>query len=457
MPQSCDIFISYAHVNNQPYSDESEGWIDRFLKDLKVELNQRFGRVDAYKIWKDDELRGNQEITPEILQQLEQAKALLVFYSKGYEESDWCQQELTYFEEKTDVKCENIIFITQDECRPKEKYNDILMYKFWFSAKNKTSHRLQQSATKTNEYQQRIADIAVDLHKVISSSKQEKINLRKPKAPKTTIYLAQVSSDLLGQRERLVRELKQFNYHVIPEQHILTVDNNAQQKIESSACFVQLLEQNDNMGLAVKLYDLAKQSEIPILQWRPNELSIQDINAIEDKAHRQLLLDKTVMTDTLSNFQQKIREHLTPIIKPIKTSQKHTKTIFINVDCALPDYSIAKKIYNKLTHKQHTCLLPIEDQNADANEIRKDLEENLQLCDIVLLIYNKTQLTHIRRLLRECVRINHKREKPLKTAICISNNDKLVAINMSLPHLHELNCDQNFDEDCLQNLLEVIA
>ena len=37
-----DIFISYAHVDNEPFSGQTTGWIKLFYEDLKPDACQAF-------------------------------------------------------------------------------------------------------------------------------------------------------------------------------------------------------------------------------------------------------------------------------------------------------------------------------------------------------------------------------------------------------------------------------
>lgn len=452
MKKTNDIFVSYAHVDNKPYSNESDGWINRLLQDLKIELNRLFGRPDAYTIWKDDLLRGNQSLSSQIKNELDQAKILLVFYSKGYQSSKWCQDELEYFTQRVGKNSEQVFFIVQDDTPLPESYSDYLNYHFWEYSEKQVVYRLgsYSPSNPEHDYQLRRGDVASELQIKITSLEQPK-NQPKISQPNRTIYLAQVSKNLISQREALIRELEQHDYQVIPKQHILSIDEEAQE-LKNCICFVQLLEQNTNRGFPVDLHNIALDSGKPILQWRSDNLSI---NEIEDKPHRQLLLNETVIASPMVNFQQELLKFLQP--KPeTKPNKKQHKTIFIHIDNAMQDYAIAKKVYNKLsTMDNYACILPLDCPEASPEEIRKDREQNLQLCDIVLLIYKSTPNTKIRGLLYDCIRINAKRETPLKTAICLNGNQ--VPINIVLPDMHELSCTNNFEEHCLQKLLNEVV
>jgi hypothetical protein len=55
-----DIFISYAHVDNQMATSEAAGWVETFHKNLRIRLSQRFGRDGLVAIWRDENLTGDQ-------------------------------------------------------------------------------------------------------------------------------------------------------------------------------------------------------------------------------------------------------------------------------------------------------------------------------------------------------------------------------------------------------------
>jgi hypothetical protein len=43
----CDIFVSYAFVDNEPLPGMDKGWISAFIDGLKIYLGQKLGRKDA--------------------------------------------------------------------------------------------------------------------------------------------------------------------------------------------------------------------------------------------------------------------------------------------------------------------------------------------------------------------------------------------------------------------------
>ncbi len=85
-----DIFISYAHIDNQHYSDIPQGWIDYLQERLEIRLAQLLGRTP--NIWRDrKKLRGNLDFQDEINDDLAKVAVFVSVLSPRYLESDSCQ------------------------------------------------------------------------------------------------------------------------------------------------------------------------------------------------------------------------------------------------------------------------------------------------------------------------------------------------------------------------------
>ena len=90
-----DLFISYAHIDNQPLTVELQGCVTRFHATLSAQLSMRLGSVA--RIWRDDKLRGNDVFADEIEQQFGRTALLVSVLTPRYLASDWCRRELTGF------------------------------------------------------------------------------------------------------------------------------------------------------------------------------------------------------------------------------------------------------------------------------------------------------------------------------------------------------------------------
>src|SRR4029077_17753062 len=69
-----NLFISYAHIDDQPLTPGEKGWITRFHATLKAILSMRMGR--EAKIWRDEKLQGNDVFSDEIVSQFKKSAVL---------------------------------------------------------------------------------------------------------------------------------------------------------------------------------------------------------------------------------------------------------------------------------------------------------------------------------------------------------------------------------------------
>jgi hypothetical protein len=74
-----DIFISYAHIDNEHYSDIPHGWIDYLDERLKVDLASGLGR--PLRIWRDPKLTGSDAFNNTIKERLAKAAIFLAVLS----------------------------------------------------------------------------------------------------------------------------------------------------------------------------------------------------------------------------------------------------------------------------------------------------------------------------------------------------------------------------------------
>ena len=87
-----DIFISYAHIDNEPFGEERSRWVTEFAENLRKRLGMVAG--EAAELWRDPRLQGNDAIWPTIEGALAEALALVSVISPRYVKSDSCLREI---------------------------------------------------------------------------------------------------------------------------------------------------------------------------------------------------------------------------------------------------------------------------------------------------------------------------------------------------------------------------
>ncbi len=89
------IFISYTHVDNQPFGPDALRWISYLHEQLTSRLEQLLGQ--RVTVWRDDKLQGNDVFAETTVEQLSRVSALISVCSPRYLKSEWCQRELNEF------------------------------------------------------------------------------------------------------------------------------------------------------------------------------------------------------------------------------------------------------------------------------------------------------------------------------------------------------------------------
>src|SRR5258707_1232610 len=90
-----NLFISYAHIDDQPLTPGEKGWITRFHITLNAILSMRMGR--QAKIWRDEKLQGNDVFSNEIVDRFKRSAGLVSIVTSRYLNSEWCTREAREF------------------------------------------------------------------------------------------------------------------------------------------------------------------------------------------------------------------------------------------------------------------------------------------------------------------------------------------------------------------------
>ena len=90
-PDRPDIYVSYAHVDDEALDPNSSGCVSELLQWLRIGLSRALGRRDAVEFWRDTQLPRAEPTAGSLERKLEQAAVVLVILSSSYLESPWCQ------------------------------------------------------------------------------------------------------------------------------------------------------------------------------------------------------------------------------------------------------------------------------------------------------------------------------------------------------------------------------
>ncbi len=228
------LFISYAHLDNQPVSGDDIGWVNRFHASLDVILSMRLGR--KAEIWRDAKLQGNDVFAQEILSQFPDTAALVAVVSPRYVQSEWCLREARSFCESAqhsggllvDNKSRifKVIALPVDSQEPlPAPMRDTLGFDFYVRDPNGVEKELNPAydpalgpklANECVRLAQSIAGLVKKLDALPEPGAQDSPAVAAEQT-RPMVYLAECSKDRRDDRSALRTELQMRGYRVLPE------------------------------------------------------------------------------------------------------------------------------------------------------------------------------------------------------------------------------------------------
>ena len=85
-----DIFISYAHMDDQALDEDQKGWITKFTACCRSSWP---AHGEPAKIWRDEKLTGNDVYDDKIVNEFKNAKVMISVLSPRYIKSEWCNRD----------------------------------------------------------------------------------------------------------------------------------------------------------------------------------------------------------------------------------------------------------------------------------------------------------------------------------------------------------------------------
>lgn len=415
-----DVFISYSHKDNLSLSDDQLGWVDRFHRALSVRLTQLLGR-DSLMFFDKAVMSGNDVLSPKIRSEIADAKVLVSIVSPGYLQSEWCNEELGQFASATTVLAatgvaaettSRIIKVLKLPVEAKlEKsarvdLSDVLGYKFYRTDPRGVALEfdLDDEPQSRREFVKRVNELAYDVCKILNAVSEEK-NERARVVPATgkMVYVAEASSDVADEVERLRSELSQYGHVVVPQRSLplgpqfaeLAAKElaRADLSIHCVGAAYGAVPERELRSIAEIQYDLAaaeahRRPSFAQMVWSPPH-SVPD-----DERQRQFLgrLDATArrIITPFDALKQTVRAMLEAPLRteapPAAASStpadpNRTETIYLLFD--LSDRELVQPLDDVLFSAGFDVLAPIFE--GDETRIRKHDERCLVECDAVLI------------------------------------------------------------------------
>jgi hypothetical protein len=444
-----DIFISYAHIDNQPLIEGHQGWVSTLHQALAIRLQQLLG--SEVKIWRDPHLKGHEYFSDTIVMQLPHAAVLVLILSPPYVRSTWCVQELQEFCQRAEhtgglrLDDKSRLFKVVKTYLPHQDHppalQGLLGYEFYEMDRTTGRPReFRQDAgpNADRNYWAKLEDLAFDISQLLvrmakhseAPGSQAGVTLG-PVHAGPAIYLAETTSDLSLERDKMKRELERRGHQVFPDRplpfqaaafHTAVRDylERCQLTIHMIGAHYGIIPEATNRSIVDLQQAIAaeysKEHALFRCLWMPVGLQVteerqaQFIDYVQYEVGTQpgIELLQTTLEDLKTFIQDKLqalRQHAMP-----QGSDDGPRRIYVL--CDPQDLDDLTPLADYLYEQGFEVTLPAMEGEPD--QLRADHQENLLACDALLIYYGKAHELWLRTALRDLQKIaGYGRSKPL--------------------------------------------
>jgi hypothetical protein len=446
-----DIFISYAHNDNQALIEGQRGWVDVFHQALERRLQVHLGAKPA--IWRDPRLQGNEYFADTLVEQIPRVAILISILSPSYINSEWCRREMQMFSRiATDTGGMRLgnkarIFKVEKINVPLDKHPAELQgmtgYQFYYMDDHRARELSAESGAHAIDYWQRIDDVAQDIATLLLEMKTRGSTadvqvFETPSVAGETIYLAETSFDLSPQRDNIKRELQERGHLVIPDRPLPlngpALEDAVRHYLDTSKLSIHLIGANYGVipeaadrSVVCMQNDLAaersKGNGFARLIWLPEGLETREerqrqfIDYLTHDTTAQQGAD--VLQTSIEELKTYIQDKLRPKPKAVTSNGNgngHAKSdegpLRVYLICDKQDYDAIAPLSDHLFDQGFEVTLPLFE--GDEAEVREDHKESLLICDAVVIFYGNSSEGWLRTKLRDLQKIpGYGRTKPM--------------------------------------------
>lgn len=487
-----DVFISYAHIDNQMLTEEQRGWIDEFHHALELRLQELLG--DKPKIWRDQKLQGNDIFSETLVEQFSNAAVLVSVMSPRYVNSNWCLKELQEFIKSAEG---NKGFVIGDKARvfkvlktlvPRDKQPEevrgMLGYEFYEIDKATGKPKEFRKDFGPQAFQSFLAildDLAWQLRLMLESMRNQNGHAQqmpsaKPSGP--AIYLAETTSDLKTEREKLKREFEHQGYTILPDKTLPLEGEPFKAAVRAylsqSKISVHLIGENYGVIPEGEMFSVVHlQNELAAehsaatafarLIWLPPGLESSDvrqsefINLLKNAQEAQAGAD--LLQVSLEELKTVMQDKLTAKPKPEPTNATATSTSRkrIYLLCDQIDFEATSALEGFLFDQGFEVMLSTFE--GDEAEMREAHKTGLTVCDAAIIFYGQASDNWVRTKLLDLIKApGYGRDKPmLANLVYIAGPDAALKQRF---RTHEALVVKNFDKfspEALQPFLQALT
>ncbi len=437
-----DVFISYAHIDNQPLDEGLKGWVETLHERLRVRLAQLLG--EEARIWRDRKLQGNDIFADTLIDRLAKSAILVSIISPRYVKSEWCLRELNEFSRRAEMdaglrigdklRIFKVVKTHISRAQHPSLLQGALGYEFY--EYDQTRDRAQEFSSEVVpardiRYWEKLDDLAYDIKQLIETLRSRSQPANSSAAPSATIYLAETTSDLTEQRDKIKRDLQLHSYEVLPDKALPLIgpafEREVSNYLDRSQLAVHLIGEHygiipegENRSVIELQHELAglRGEGLRRIIWMPVGLQTQDepqrrfVNELRVGLSSQKQTD--LLETKLEDLKTVIQENLARQDKPesIASVSSNGDAASVYLICDKQDMDSVKPIADYLFDNGMDVTLPATE--GDETQIIQDHKDSLLMCDAVMIYYGRANELWLRMKQRELQKIaGYGRSEPL--------------------------------------------
>jgi hypothetical protein len=409
------LFISYAHIDNDVAQSVPRGWVDHLQENLQLRLAQLLGYRPV--VWRDKaELKGNYIFRDTIAIGLTETGVFLSVLSPRYLESQSCRDELEGFLNAAPRngglwigdrhRIFKVIKTPVDFNLHPEAIRDLLGYEFYAQDPitkrfREFDHEIGPKGEKDKRYWERLDDLAQDICALL----KELLGAPAPK-PGETIFLAETTSDLAEQRDKVRRELQLFGHITLPDKPLPRCAPELQSAVrdylQRSRLSVHLIGAHYDLVIWLQ-EELARErhnsTAFSRLIWLPPDLEPKDerqrrfIETLQNSF--QAANGSDLIQSRIEDLKTIIQEKLRTPPAPVASEKRDDGLKRVYLVCDQRDLDDIGELYSFLYEAGCEVLLP----EFDENTMQADKQHMLD-CDAALFFYASLPEMWVRTRLR---------------------------------------------------------
>ena len=387
-----DVFISYCHDDEPLFGRQQGGWVSDFHAGLEGRLRQILGSRSV-GVWRDVKRLSGEFVLDDTIQgELQDTAAFLAIVTPLYLSSQYCTQEREWFVDHIGespvagnlARTIRVVKTPHKDEAHRRVFEDSLGFEFF----QRSEISFQEYAVASKEFADLMENLCQGVARVLEAMRRER----------SPVYVGKCAKPLRADRDKLMVELTDQGYRVLPEIEIDSenVEAITKQGVEEAGLSVHLFGA-EAYDLSIRQAEIAMQLRQPLVAWASEADLVRlegeygdflrRVMAYQDPERRSHFLDRT----RLERVKSEVLRLLAPHEAPPPPDEPKVRRVYIVCDSRVPeDYRSAWKIKNLISENDKFVVDLPETAPLDPGELRADHNRKLRDSHGLLVYWGKS-------------------------------------------------------------------